>query len=116
LAGFVGVKITEAFEKKGLLEKDQAIYHVTSKGWNWFSQFGIAKEKILENKRRAVARQCLDWSERRPHLAGQLGAELLTEMLHKNWFRKVKNSRELAITSKGSQDIYNVLSVQINNV
>jgi DNA-binding transcriptional ArsR family regulator len=112
LAGFVGVRITDAFERKGFIEKQHAIYNVTDRGWNWFFRLGISKEE-LNNKRRPVARQCLDWSERRPHLAGQLGAEVLSKMLEKNWFRRVKYSRELVITSKGSQDIYDLLNIQI---
>jgi len=47
----------------------------------------------------------LDWSERKPHLAGQLGAEILSKVLGENWFRKVRFSRELVITSKGRQKL-----------
>src|SRR4030095_11212494 len=112
LAGLVGVKITEALEKKGFIAKDEMIYKVTRKGWNWFAGFGIER-KAVQNNRRPVARQCLDWSERRPHLAGQLGAIWLEKMFEKNWLRKIKFSRELIITSKGSIDIYNLLNVQV---
>jgi len=112
LAGFVAVKLADALEKKGFIVKDGIIYKLTNKGWNWFQQFGIEKEEI-QNKRRPVARQCLDWSERRPHVAGQLGALLLQKMLDKNWFRRVKFSRELVVTSRGRLDIYKLLNVQI---
>jgi DNA-binding transcriptional ArsR family regulator len=112
LAGFAGVTITEALEKKGFIAKDGVIYTVTRKGWNWFAALGIEREEV-QNKRRPVARQCLDWSERRPHLAGQLGAIWLEKMLEKNWVRKVKFSRELIITSRGSLDIYDLLTVHV---
>jgi len=112
LAGFVGVKITEAFEKKRLIRKSETNYIVTNSGWKWLDDLGISQSE-LQNKRRLIARQCLDWSERRPHLAGQLGAVLLEKMLQENWFRKVKFSRELIITSKGRKEIYNRLSIDI---
>lgn len=74
LAGFVGVKIVETLEKKGYLTKSEKIYLVSEKGWKGFQFFNISKEDFINN-RRPLTRQCLDWSERRPHLAGQLGAE-----------------------------------------
>jgi DNA-binding transcriptional ArsR family regulator len=112
LAGLVGVRITEALENKKIISASGGHYMVTKKGWAWLEDFGIIEE-ALSNKRRAVTRQCLDWSERRPHLAGQLGAALLEKMLEKKWFRKMKFSRELIVTSKGSQEIYELLKIEV---
>lgn len=112
MAGFVGVQITEALESKGLIEKSGTDYVVTEKGWEWLNLLDISKNGI-SNKRRPLAKQCLDWSERRPHLAGQMGALILIKMLEKNWFKKVQFSRELVVTSKGSQEIYNLLDIKI---
>jgi len=113
LAGRVGVTLTKAFEKKGLIKKSGHHYLITGKGWKWFSEFGISKKEIESNKRRVAARQCLDWSERKPHLAGQLGALLLEKMLEKNWFRKVKFSRELVVTSKARKEMSDLLDVDV---
>ena len=110
LAGYVGVTITEAMVEQGFLIKSENIYLVTKKGWDWFLQFGIS-ESSLEKSRRPLTRQCLDWSERRPHLAGHLGAIFLEKMLENNWLKKVKFSREIVITSKGSQSINDLLGV-----
>jgi DNA-binding transcriptional ArsR family regulator len=112
MAGFVGVQITEALESKGLIEKSGTDYAVTEKGWEWLTLFDISKNEI-SNKRRPLAKQCLDWSERRPHLAGQVGALILIKMLEKNWFKKVQFSRELVVTSMGRQEIYNLLDIKI---
>jgi len=112
LAGFVGVKIVETLETKGYLKKSKKIYLITEKGWKWFLFFNITKEDF-NNNRRPVTRQCLDWSERRPHLAGQLGAEFLNKMLERRWFKKVEFSRELAPTSKGRQELYELLGVAL---
>lgn len=112
LAGFAGVTITEAMEQQKILKKSGDLYVITSKGWNWLEQLGILQDNVI-NTRRPLTRQCLDWSERRPHLAGYLGALLLDEMLKRNWFKKVKFSRELIVSGKGSKELYALLNVQL---
>jgi hypothetical protein len=112
LAGFVGVKIVEALETKGYLTKSKNIYLVSDIGWEWFRCLNITKEGF-KNNRRPITRQCLDWSERRPHLAGQLGAELLNKMLGRKWFKKIEFSRELAATPKGRQELYELLGISL---
>jgi len=112
LAGFVAVKIVEALETKGCLTRSQHIYSVPGKGWEWFQFFDISKED-LTNNRRPLTRQCLDWSERRPHLAGQLGAAFLNKMIERNWFKKVEFSRELIITGKGRKELYELLGLAL---
>jgi len=112
LAGLVGVRVTEALEEKKIISKSDGHYIITNKGWTWLTEFGITNDAIA-NKRRALTRQCLDWSERRPHLAGQLGALLLNRMLEKKWFKKMKFSRELAVTSQGRKEIYDLLRIEV---
>ena len=55
--------------------------------------------------------QCLDRSERRPHLAGQIGTVLLDKMLENRWFEKVESSRELIVTRKGRQSLNDALGI-----
>jgi len=112
LAGYVGVEMAEAMRKKSYLKKADKSYTVTQNGWQWFSKFDISKNDFI-NTRRPLTRQCLDWSERRPHLAGSLGAVLLNKMLERRWFKKVQSSRELVITSKGKQELYEWLDITL---
>jgi DNA-binding transcriptional ArsR family regulator len=112
LAGFVGVTLVETMEKKGYLKKVSKQYLVSKKGWEWFRQFNIMQSNY-SNIRRPVTRQCLDWSERRPHLAGQLGADLFQIMVQKKWLKKVQFSRELIVTAKGRQEIYELFGVSL---
>jgi len=112
LAGYVGVKVVETLEQKGYIKKAGAIYTVTNKGWNWFAELDINKNDF-ENDRRPLTRQCLDWSERRPHLAGQLGARLLEKMLQRKWFRGVQFGRELIVTSMGRKELNDLLGISI---
>jgi DNA-binding transcriptional ArsR family regulator len=112
LAGYAGVKITEEMEQKGYLKKSDSIYVVTKRGWQWFSAFNILQEDF-SNNRRPLTRQCLDWSERRPHLAGQLGAVFLQKMILRKWFKRVQFSREMIVTSTGSKEVYELLGITL---
>lgn len=112
LAGYVGVQIVEAMEKREYLQKSGKIYLVSEKGWEWLKHFEMVQADFKSN-RRPLARQCLDWSERRPHLAGQLGAVLLEKMLKRQWFKKVQFSREMVVTAKGRQELYDRLGITL---
>jgi DNA-binding transcriptional ArsR family regulator len=112
LAGFVGVTIVDAFEQKGFLKPTQTAYSITERGWKWFEEIGIFQDD-LARKRRPLTRQCLDWSERRPHLAGQLGAKLLEETLNRKWFVKIQFSRELVVTPKGRKELLDLLEIKL---
>lgn len=112
LAGQVGVTISEAMEVHGYLKKSEAIYLVTEKGWDWFSQFEIS-ENDFKKSSRPLTRQCIDVSERRPHLAGHLGAVFLGKMIADGWFKKVESSRELIVTQKGRQLLNETLGLAL---
>lgn len=112
LAGFVGVKLAEAMEQKAFLRKTETAYTVTRKGWQWFAKLKISQNDFTAN-RRPLTRQCLDWSERQPHLAGGLGATLLEKSLQRKWFEKVQFSRELTVTSKGRTELFDELNISI---
>lgn len=112
LAGYVGVKVTEALQKGGMILPSNSEYLITDKGWSWASDIGIYKHEFTNN-RRPLTRQCLDWSERKPHLAGHFGAKILLRMLDKQWFRRVQFSRELVITSSGQQKLNELLGLML---
>jgi DNA-binding transcriptional ArsR family regulator len=100
LAGKVGVLITEALLKQRILERDTTVYAVTKKGSSFFSELEIDIDD-LKKQRRAFAKPCLDWSERKHHLAGSLGTALLHKMLSLDYLRRTKNSRAIVVTSRG---------------
>jgi hypothetical protein len=66
----------------------------------WFSRMGMDVTKLKPN-RRGLARQCLDWTEREHHLAGPLGAQLMSVLCAKGWLRRSESSRPVKITPKG---------------
>jgi len=112
LAGKVGVLITETLLKQKIIEAVANTYNVTKKGEHFFSEFDINIDH-LKKCRRAFAKPCLDWSERKHHLAGSLGAALLEKMLSLDYIRKTKNSRAIVITSKGQLHLYEKFKISL---
>lgn len=100
LAGELGVGIYEAMRKRQLLEGEGKEVRVTAAGHRWLAKFGI-DDAALVVKRRALACGCLDWSERRHHLAGTLGAALLAAMVREGWLARSKKSRAVRVTPPG---------------
>lgn len=106
LAGKVGVDITNSLIDNGLIEAVGTKYDVTYLGESWFQSIGIDINE-LKSQKRSFAHPCLDWSERKHHLAGALGAAILEVMLNNDWIKKSNNSRELIITPKGRKELKN---------
>ena len=73
------------------------------------SLFGIDSDPLFRAKR-PVCRPCLDWSERRYHLAGSLGAELLKTFLYRNWVKRHAHSRTISFTPKGDKEFAAILA------
>lgn len=112
LAGKIGVALTDSLlEQKIIIEKD-GIFNISSEGEKWFSDFGINIEEAQKQKR-IFLKPCLDWSERRNHLAGSIGALLLNKMITEDWIRKNKNSRAITITGKGEKELLKYFKIVI---
>lgn len=110
LAGKVGVDVTEQLVRQKIMITREKQYEVTAKGTKWFDSLGIPVAE-LKLERRVFARKCLDWSERRHHLAGSLGAALLDRMLTLGWIRRMKGSRAIMVTSVGQKALYETLNL-----
>lgn len=104
LAGFVGVRVTEALLKHRYLIQNEVDYSVTEKGWKWFEKLNITPD-TFKGKYRPLAKQCLDFSERRPHLAGMLGQSMLQRFLELKWLERIPDSRTLKLTEKGKTSL-----------
>ncbi|HKB42745.1 MAG TPA: winged helix-turn-helix domain-containing protein [Chitinophagaceae bacterium] len=104
LAGKIAVDLTQALIKQKILKPDGNNFLVSSKGEAWFEMIGLNVNE-LKNSKRHFAKACLDWTERKHHLAGALGAALLNQMLSFNWIRKKANSRIVILTAKGETEL-----------
>ncbi|WP_103070472.1 ArsR/SmtB family transcription factor [Aquimarina sediminis] len=112
LAGEIGVKITDALLDIGVVEVIEKSYIVTPVGKDWFKDIGVNVNEVMLQKR-SFAHPCLDWSERRHHLAGALGASFLTSLLQNDWIRRKKDSREVTVTSRGKSEFKKRLNIDI---
>ncbi len=107
LAGHLGVALADALVAGGYVELASDGGVVTGSGIVFLRRIGIDTHSLLDRhgKRstRILCRPCLDWSERRPHLAGALGAALCTRSITNGWVRRINGTRAVAITPKGSR-------------
>jgi len=108
MAGTIGVSLHDRFKSMGWLSTDSTgsdnSYDLTIDGTKAFEALGIDLD-ATRTLRRRFACACLDWSERRPHVGGALGAALLKVALKREWLVKDLDSRALSITSLGRREI-----------
>lgn len=101
LAGQLGVQIADALQARGAVEIEGDAARLTETGHAWMHEAGILKPGPDKRSARPFCRPCLDWSERRPHLAGVLGAAICTHAIEQSWVRRRAANRALEITPKG---------------
>ena len=102
LAGQMGVQMFQALLNRGALTEAGEVIALTSAGERFFRDFGIDLD-TLTAARAPVCKSCLDWSERRIHLAGSLGRALLSEMERKGWMKRDPTSRAIRVTRAGER-------------
>jgi DNA-binding transcriptional ArsR family regulator len=107
LAGRLGVALADALVVGNYIELASDGGLVTDAGTEFFDNIGIDVEAIAaRNGRRSariLCRSCLDWSERRPHIAGAIGAAMCAHSLAKDWIRRTDGTRAVTITPKGQR-------------
>lgn len=102
LAGELGVAMYEGMKQRRLLAFAADELMPTDAGWAVFGRLGI-HENRMPATRRPLCRTCLDWSERRHHLAGALGAALLARVIDLRWAKPVKDSRIVRFSAAGER-------------
>lgn len=108
LAGRLGVALTDALVAGGALVLDGRVYQVTREGERAFESVGVQVgdvRRAAARTRRPLTRACLDWSERRYHLAGALGAALAARLLELGWVERLPATRALRITPDGRREL-----------
>lgn len=102
LAGDYGVRMLDSLVAQGAIRAEDEALTLTTDGEALLETRGLDIGR-LRAKRRPLCRACLDWSERRTHLAGSLGAELLTHFLDRGLARRVEESRIIRFTPEGER-------------
>ena len=99
MAGRIAVGIAGSLVERSHIVLEEDGGKITEAGHTFLESIGINLPSA--SKRRIYCRPCLDWSERRPHLAGVVGATLLNHALDRGWVQRVQDSRALTITPAG---------------
>ncbi|PYB77157.1 ArsR/SmtB family transcription factor [Rhizobium wuzhouense] len=102
LAGDYGVRMLDSLVARGAIRAEDEALTLTSAGDALLSDHGVDIGS-LRAKRRPLCRACLDWSERRTHLAGSLGAALLSHFLDQGHARRVEESRIIRFSPEGER-------------
>lgn len=112
LAGRVGVAITDALVAMGRIVLTDEGGEVTASGARFLSTLGV---DLKARSRRLFCQPCLDWSERRYHLKGLVGAAILQRLLQLGWFEHAPGSRALRLTSSGRAGLSEVFHIELND-
>ena len=100
LAGRLCVDLTDAFVARKYVVLDAAAAEITAAGTRFFTEFGIELPR-LRSTRRHFCRLCLDWTERRPHIAGTVGAAITKRYFDLGWMERMKRSHAVIVTPLG---------------
>ena len=113
LAGRLAVGIADAMQARGQIELSADGGAITQAGEAMLAGLGVAaRPSDSARKGRLFCRPCLDWSERRPHLAGQLGAALCARCLELGWVTRIAGSRALRVTRAGEAGFAATFGIQ----
>ncbi|MCW5658284.1 MAG: winged helix-turn-helix transcriptional regulator [Burkholderiaceae bacterium] len=102
LAGALGVQAFEVLMAQRCFKSDAPGLHITPAGIAWFTRFGVDANAVT-SQRRLMCKACLDWSERRHHLAGAWGAALLQRLFDLGWAWRVPGTRIVQFTPPGER-------------
>jgi DNA-binding transcriptional ArsR family regulator len=113
LAGRLGVEVTEALLRQEVIRPSGSDYDVTDGGCDWLDNFGV-DWRALKSHKRSFALRCLDFTERRPHLSGALGASVLSRMIELKWIAKTRVPRSVRLTPLGRTELTKKLHIEFN--
>ena len=101
LAGRLGVALADGFERRGLIEADgPERYRLTPEGRARLAELGVDLKGVKPNPR-GTLRPCIDWTERRRHLAGPIAARLTARLFELGWIERGREGRSAVLTPAG---------------
>jgi len=116
LAGKVATQICDSLLNRRILLLAEDTFQLTRRGERWLQDLGIYTEDLRRNRKRPLVRKCLDWTERKFHIAGSLGAALLDQFFARKLVKSEYGSRILRITDAGSQFLKQELGIELDQL
>lgn len=113
LAGRLGVALADSLTGRGFVRLDEDGGEVTRTGAAFLDQLGIGLAGLSRRHARAFCRPCLDWSERRSHLAGAVGNAIAARCFELGWIERVKDSRAVAVTPAGRTGFADAFGIEL---
>jgi DNA-binding transcriptional ArsR family regulator len=112
LAGRLGVGLADSLVTRGFVVLETDGGEVTPAGLTFFDELGIDLA-LPTGSRRVFCRSCLDWTERRHHLAGHVGACLMRHCFDRGWLQSKRDSRAVTVTPKGSRQMAETFGISL---
>src|SRR5262245_16723144 len=113
LAGWLGVAVADALAAKGYVILTEDGGELTAAGERFLTGFG-ANLIARPGSRRIFCRACLDWSERRYHVAGLVGAEIWRRCLELGWLHRARDTRAVKVTPAGLAGLYDIFGLRLD--
>ena len=111
MAGQIGVAVTDALVTMGHIVLTDEGGEVTASGERFLAEFGA---NLTPRTRRIFCQPCLDWSERRYHVRGLVGAAILDRLLTLGWFKREPDSRALRLTPAGRAGLAGTFGIKLD--
>ncbi len=107
LAGRIAVELARfLMDSRAIMISGEKEYQLGTRGATVLGGLGVNVNELAAG-RRCFARQCIDWTERKPHLAGALGAALCSHLINSGWFARRPGTRILRVTQRGARELRN---------
>lgn len=115
LAGRLGVAVTEGMTRSGLLQQATG-FALTDAGIDWLTGVLGVETTALEGTKRPMVRACVDWTERRPHLAGIAGAAVCQRFFDRRWIVRAGHGRAVNLTRRGAAALDDLLGIDVRTL
>jgi DNA-binding transcriptional ArsR family regulator len=112
IAGVVGVGLAERLTERGFVILGDEAGEVTASGMDFLGKLGVDLSGARA-KRRVFCRPCLDWTERRSHIGGAVGAALAQRCFELKWIERVRDNRALTITAAGRRGLLEFFALSV---
>jgi DNA-binding transcriptional ArsR family regulator len=110
LAGVLAIAVSNELLKRDVLRQRGDQFVVTTAGKRFLRKLNIDVEN-LRSLRRSFARKCLDWTERRPHIGGSVGAAILSRFMETKWLVRMRGTRAVRLTEEGERRLESILGI-----